>query len=131
VRVLNELRHIAHSNIADVFQCDEVMEYIGVDDNEKDVYRRTSRMRVRDITTLPREVSACIQSVKVTSKLEGDVVEVKMYDKQVSLDKLMRFHGAYIRDNEQLRESASEGIMDLLLSSIGSQGMPTIEDNSA
>jgi len=130
VRVLDELRMLAHSNIADVFTCEEVLEYIGKDEDENDIYEKTKRLRVQDITQLPREVSACIQSVKVTSGPKGDTVDIKMYDKQVSLDKLMRFHGAYMRDNEQQGVS-NDNIMDLLLSSIGSQGMPTIDNNDA
>lgn len=130
VRVLGELRGIAHSNVADIFQCEEVLTYIGLDENEKEIYESTSRLKVRDITKLPREVSACIQTVKVTSGPKGDTVEVKMYDKMVSLDKLMKFHGAYVKDNEQTQNS-NGNILDLLLSSIGSQGMPTIENNNA
>lgn len=130
VRVLEELRTLAHSNIADVFECEQVMEYIGEDDNDEGIYKSISRLKVRDLSTLPREVSACIQSIKVSSRASGDVVEVKMYDKQVSLDKLMRFHGAYVRDNEQQGDQ-NKGVMDLLLSSIGSQGMPTIINNDA
>ena len=130
-RVLRELRNLGHSNIADVFKCEDVMEYIGVDpETEQDVFKTIQRLTVRDITKMPREVSACIQSVKVTTTPRGDVVEVKMYDKQVSLDKLMKFHGAYARDNEQ-RSDTGNSVMDLLLGAIGSKGLPTIENNDA
>lgn len=129
-RVLRELRTLAHSNIADVFQCETVSEYIGLDANENEVWQKSQRLTVKDITTLPREISACIQSVKVTSTAKGDVVEVKLYDKQVSLDKLMRFHGAYVKDNEQIN-AGNEGVMDLLLVSIGSTGLPVMENNNA
>lgn len=129
-RVLAELRNLAHSNIADLFECEEVMEYIGADNDDEGIYKNATRLKVRDITKLPREITACIQSIKVTNKPDGDVVEIKMYDKQVSLDKLMRFHGAYMRDNEQ-NSNKTQGVMDLLLSSIGSQGMPTIANNDA
>lgn len=129
-RVLNELRAVAHSNIADVFESQVVREYVGVDEDDKEVWQSVNRMLVKDITTIPRAISACIQTVKVTHKPGGDVIEVKMYDKLVSIDKLMRFYGAYQRDNEQ-QAKGTEGVMDLLLASIGSQGLPVIEDNRA
>lgn len=132
IKVLNELRALSFSNIADVFETRSVLEYIGVDEHEKDVFQEVRRLTVKDIHTLPREVSAAIQSIKVTAKADGDVIEVKLYDKQVSLDKLMRFHGAYVKDNEQLtNEHAGDQIFDLLLSSISGHGMPVIENNNA
>ena len=129
-RVLQELRGIAHSNIADIFEMRVVSEYIGLDNDEQEIWQQVERLCPKDITRLPREISACIQSIKITRKPEGDVIEVKMYDKQISLDKLMRFHGAYVRDNEQVAD-ANRGAIDLILSSIGSQGLPVITDNSA
>lgn len=129
-RVLKELRNIAHTNIADVFKSEEVMEYIGEDADGAAVHRKVTRLGVRDLDTLPRDITACIQSIKCTSTPRGDVIEVKMYDKLVSLDKLMRFHGAYMRDNEQ-QSKKSDGIMDLLLASIGSSGLPIITNNEA
>ena len=131
VRALDEIKYLAHSNIADMYESSEHMEYVGIDDDERDVYKPVKRLTLKDITTLPREISACIQSVKVTSRIDGDVVEVKLYDKHPALDKLMKYHGAYVKDNEQQRPSDQGGIMNLLMASIGSQGMPTIENNDA
>ena len=131
VRALDEIKYLAHSNIADLYESSEHMEYVGIDDDERDVYKPVKRLTLKDITTLPREISACIQSVKVTSRIDGDVVEVKLYDKHPALDKLMKYHGAYVKDNEQKAPGDQGGIMNLLMASIGSQGMPTIENNDA
>ena len=131
VRALDEIKYLAHSNIADMYESSEHMEYVGIDDDERDVYKPVKRLTLKDITRLPREISACIQSVKVTSRIDGDVVEVKLYDKHPALDKLMKYHGAYVKDNEQKAPGDQGGIMNLLMASIGSQGMPTIENNDA
>ena len=130
-RCLSELRTLAHSNIIDVFQSEQVMEYIGVDDNGKDVYNTRQQMSVKDLNTLPRELTACIQQIDIKPTPDGDIIRIRMYDKQIALDKLLRFHGAYKRDNEQQANDQNHGVMDLLLSAIGSDGLPTIQDNSA
>ena len=130
-RVLAELRNIGHSNIIDVFSSETVMEYIGVDDNGNDVYNNRQRITIKDLHDLPREVTANIQQLDVKHGPEGDTIRVKMYDKQIALDKLMKFHGAYARDNEQQAKDHNHGVMDLLLASIGAEGLPEIQDNSA
>ena len=108
-RCLAELRTLAHSNIMDVFESEQVMEYIGVDDKGEDVYHARQRLSVKDLTSLPREITACIQQIEVKPTADGDIVRVRMYDKQISLDKLMRFHGAYVRDNEQINDNSQNG----------------------
>ena len=130
-RVLNELRGIAYSNIVDIFKSEQVMQYIGVDDKGKDVYSTKTQITVADLHDLPREVTACIQQIDIRPTPEGDVIRVKMYDKQIALEKLMKFHGAYFRDNEQQAKDQQHSVMDLLLASIGSDGLPEIQDNSA
>ena len=123
-RVLKELRNIGHSNIIDVFTAENVMQYIGVDDDGNDVYNNRQRITIKDLHDLPREVTACIQQLDVKHGPEGDTIRVKMYDKQIALDKLMKFHGAYMRDNEQQAKDHNHGVMDLLLASIGAEGLP-------
>ena len=131
VRCLDELRGLAHYNMADLYESGEVMECVGVDEEDNDVFKPIFRLTLKDITKLPRHISACIQSVKVTKTRGGDVVEVKMHDKHPALEKLMKYHGAYQKDNEQQRNDDNAGVMNLLMASIGSQGMPTIENNDA
>lgn len=130
VRVIDEIKSIAFANIADLYEHIAVESIVGVDHEGEAIFSSFERLTVTDITRLPRHVSAAIKSVKVKRMNDGDVIEVVMHDKSTSLDKLMRYHGAYERDNKQQAKGASE-VMGLLLSSIGSAGMPTIVDNSA
>lgn len=130
VRALDEIRSIAHSNIADVFEHVAVESYAGVDDEGEVITSSFDRLQVSDITKLPRHVSAAIKEVRVERRADGDVITVKLYDKLVALDKLLRYHGAYERDNAQ-RAKGATGVLELLMSSIGAAGLPVIEDNRA
>lgn len=127
VRTLDEIRTLAFSNIADIFHhvTDEVIT--GVTDEGEAHIDTFERLAVTDITRLPRHVSGAIKKVKCTRRATGDQIEVEMYDKQVALEKLMRYHGAYVEDNRQRGSS----VLDVLLGSIGTTGLPQIEDNSA
>lgn len=116
--VLDEIRSVALSNIIDLFESNPI----------------TGALQIRDISKIDRSVMAGVKSIKVRrDKLDGDLtetVEFQMHDKIAALDKLMRYHGAYIADNSQ-KSSKEDELLDMVLSFIGDTGMPSIEDNSA
>lgn len=130
IRALSEIRALAYSNISDLFSHVEHDIIDGIDDQGEPIVSSFERLSVVDITRLPRHVSAAIKKVKITRRSNGDQIEVEMYDKLVSLDKLMRYHGAYERDNAQ-SAAANQGALDLILASIGGGGLPKPSDNAA
>ena len=121
VEVAREMRALATSNIADILYEDDA----GV-------------VRMRPLSSLPREVTAAIKKVKIkrdrVSKgdehidLTGEVVEIELWDKNGPLDKLMRHYGGYAEDNAQ-QAAANAGLnrgvdLDMLMGAIHAQGIP-------
>ena len=129
-RVLDELQSVAYANIADFFEHAQASVITGIDDEGEAIVGGFERLALKDITRLPRHLSASVKKIKCTRKPTGDVIELEMVDKLSALDKLMRYHGAYERDNAQTAAGVST-TMDFLLSAIGGGGLPTLEDNSA
>lgn len=115
--VLDEVRAIGLSNIIDMFEGDEY-----------------GNIRVKKLVDIPRSVMAGVKSIKVKrDRLDGEIsetVEFIMHDKLGALDKLLRYHGAYAIDNKQ-KQSPQDKMFDMIVSYVGTQGLPTIDDNSA
>lgn len=68
--------------------------------------------RIKSIHDIPRDLRRCIAAVKTrrietrgdennASRVEEYVTELKLWDKQGTIDKLMKHLGAYAKDNEQ------------------------------
>ena len=116
--VLDELKAIGLSNLIDLFEHNPF----------------TGSLQVKKLEDIPREVMAGVKSIKVKrDRLDGDLyetVEFTMHDKPGALDKLMRYYGAYAQDNAQ-KKSPGEEMLEMVMSFIGSNGMPKIDDNSA
>lgn len=111
--ILSEIRAVALANIVDLFET------------------RGGAMYIKDLESLPRHVSAGIASIQVKrDKIDGEIFEIidfKMHPKMPAANMLMRYHGAYEKDNEQRGVDS----MDMLLSYIGGSGISEIEDNTA
>lgn len=59
---------------------------------------------IKDLTTIEREKTAAVSSIKTTIKADGDIVtEIKFHDKVSALEKLGKHFGIFEKDNEQLR----------------------------
>jgi len=85
-RILEELGHIAFFNISSIFD----------------------GMSLKEIDSLPENVTRAIGSVKSKTEKSGDgfaeVTEVKSNDKLKALEMLMKHLGMYEKDNEQLKQ---------------------------
>jgi hypothetical protein len=105
-RILEEISRLAFSNVADFYRIDE------------------DRMFRLDLSKVTRDLSACLQEIKVdTTGGFGDgerkVVlrtTVKLADKLKALDMLMRHLGAY---NDKVRLEGLESLPDMLAKSWG------------
>lgn len=137
-RTLESLRSIRDSNIQDLFYIDE-----------------HGHERNHRISDLPESVAKSISSVKVTQvkparlkpgstetlyDADGEEVmvveqttqiEIKFWDKNNANDKLMRYHGAYKKDNEQVQPTTGEDMLTLLVDMAGAAGLPQPENNDA
>ncbi len=133
VEIAREMRAVATSNIADILYEDAR----GV-------------VRMKPLSELPRHVTAAIKKIKIKrdrvrkkavvfdengeiepqhEDMTGEVVELELWDKNASLDKLMRHYGGYEEDNKQTAQGASANAgadLDTLLSVIGGQGLPQL-----
>lgn len=128
--VLNESRAVAMSNFQDMMEVDP----------------QTGAERFKRICDMPRHVAAAISSIKVRQvgripldTVGGDVydeegnpvnmgirtteVQIKLWDKGKSLDALLRYHGAFEKDNAQ-KTSSTQEFFDDLVTLIGSNGLP-------
>ncbi len=123
-RILGEIESIAFANIADLYEGRQIFEECGLDEEGEVQYQIMDRILLKDFTKLPREITAAIQSIKIKKERGGDVIEVKMYDKIGSLEKLMRYHGAYARESEQ-RKDENGSLLDLLFNQVDNNGLPT------
>jgi len=140
-KTLKTLRHIRDVSIKDLMQVDE-------HGNEHMI----------QISDLPDEVAAAIASVKMKINHRGRVgrkgnapvyetlydedgeevlvadhlveIDIKFWDKLSAADKLMRYEGAFERDNEQ-KKTKPEEMMDMLIELAGADGLPTPTDNNA
>ena len=122
-RLVSELEAVAFANIADLYEGRQIFEQCGFDDEGEPEYQLMDRILLKDFTKLPREVTAAIKDIKIKRERSGDTVEIKMHDKLGSIDKLMRFHGAYARENEQ-KKSSVDSFLDSLLGAVNAQGLP-------
>lgn len=77
--ILDEFGKIAYSNIVDIFDFDIVKNKIMLKGD------------VKTLSELPREITACIQSLKQTR----DGIEVKLYAKDSALSQIARILGFY------------------------------------
>ena len=79
--VLREINNIAMSNIADLIEWNGTEAF------------------VKDFDKLPREITACIESMETQQITEGDlpklITKIKFHNKIKSLDMLMRHLGKY------------------------------------
>ena len=133
IETARELRSVAFSNIADLMY---------EDDN--------GVMRMHKLTNLPRHVTASIKKIKIKRErvrggqkifdeygdeeenyvdTSGEIVEIELWDKPGSLDKLMRHYGGYEADHKQKSEGTVE-TLDLLLASISDAGAPSLDHNA-
>lgn len=124
--VVDEISLIAFSNIADLLESHTIFDAVGLDEDNNAVYQPRTFMAYKDFTSLPRSVTAAVSSVKI----DGDKVEIKMYDKQAAQDKLMKFHGGYAKDNKQVN-APQDRLLDMLFSSAEETGLPTPTNNDA
>jgi len=109
----------------DIFETAYVHEYAGEDDEGNAHYESQPRLVVADIKKLPEHVQRAIKEVKITRKPTGDIVEVKMYDKQVALEKLFRHYGLFEQDHKQKAKSMQDSFIDLLFGATANQGLPS------
>lgn len=93
--VLVELKAIAFSDITQLLETRQLREQIGLDNEGEPLYRQIDRTVLRDITALPANTTACIHSIRTRSQAGVAVTELKLYDKQNALEKLMRYYGGY------------------------------------
>lgn len=106
VEVVRELAHMLRADPADAY------------DEEG---------RLKNIHDIPRDLRRCISAVKsrrIQSKandedrIEEYVIELKFWDKQGTIDKLMKHLGGYAKDNEQKPAT----VMPVVNINIGGQG---------
>ncbi len=99
--VLTELTHMMRSDPADAFDADG---------------------HLLPIHEMPRHFRRTIASIKVrrvenkNTRGEGtteSVVEIKFWDKQATLDKLMRYLGMYLKDNAQKAQAYELALQNL------------------
>ena len=121
-RVVDELGHIAFANVVDLWESETVINMDVPGDPQV-----ATRLSLKNLTELPREITAAIQSVKINA--DGEV-EIKMCDKQGALDKLMKHHGGYAKENEQ-KASAHDKLLDMLFLGAEADGMPVPKSNDA
>lgn len=112
--------------------------------------------RAIPITELPDNVAMGVSSIKMKINHRGRVgkgkpiyetlydaegeevlvadqvveLEIKLWDKNAAVEKLMRYEGAYEKDNDQKKGAADE-MMDVLVEMAGAGGLPTIAKNDA
>ncbi len=95
-RTVQELAHIAYADLTDVVTWDQ-----------------NGKIHIRSSDDLSERARAAIKKLKVTrsrprngsnAQWEVETVEFELHGKIEALDKLMRFHGAYKRDNERKPE---------------------------
>ena len=80
--VIRELEKIGFSNIHDYIDKDNA---------------------IKDLSGIPRDKAAAVESVEVTEDKKGKKVKFKLYDKKSALVDLGRRHGIFRKDNEQSR----------------------------
>lgn len=136
-QTLATLRSIRDSNIQDLMY---------VDNNGQEQLHR--------LTDLPRHITASIASVKVRQVQRRGVrtgaetlytedgeevivndqvvdIEIKFWNKNDAADKLMRYHGAYKKDNEQVTPNTGDEMLGLLVDMAGAGGLPQPKSNDA
>lgn len=81
---------------------------------------------VLPIRDMPRSTRAAIAAVKQRRTLRGDLVtEVKFWDKNAALDKLMRHLGMFERDNAQ-KQDAYENLLQAMTQLLGGPPPPVV-----
>lgn len=81
---------------------------------------------VLPIRNMPRSTRAAIAAVKQRRTLRGELVtEVKFWDKNAALDKLMRHLGLFERDNEQ-KKDAYEDLLQAMSELLGGKLPPPV-----
>lgn len=91
-RILNEFGEIAFSNIIDIFDYDSIKDKIILKGGAK------------KLSELPREITACIQSLKQGK----DGIEVKLYSKDNALAQIARIKGYFSNDKLNVEVTSFE-----------------------